>query len=85
MHTNKARKRWNSDPRWEHDCNHCVFVGRWYKFDLWFHPKWKNKIETVIARTSSEPGDYTSGIVFADQGPLKVALKRARELGWETE
>jgi hypothetical protein len=47
-------------PRYEHDCTHCVFVGRYKEYDLYVHPS--EKYNTVVARYSSEGGEYSSGI-----------------------
>lgn len=48
-------------PRYEHDCRSCLFLGQYQKFDLYFCPK----DPTIIARYSSDPSCYHSGIVFA--------------------
>lgn len=71
-------------PRYQHDCDACVFLGYYGNVDLYCcnqhgHP-------TVIARYSSTGSDYSSGIVFARQVPaLAVALERARKLGLISE
>ncbi len=64
-------------PRYEHDCTACVFLGQYNEYDLYFCPH----EPTLIARRSSEDGDYRSGIVFAlcnePPYPLCEALRRA--------
>lgn len=47
--------------RYEHDdCENCVPLGEWEEFDLYFCTQ-GGRIPTVIARQSSEVGDYYSG------------------------
>jgi hypothetical protein len=77
-------------PRFAHDCQHCVFLGRFKNAfddcDLYFcaqnasstahgHP-------TVIARFSDEGPDYSSGLPVADKVPaLAEAKRRAKARG----
>lgn len=84
-------------PRYEHDCDACVYLGEYappscqerYKvavLDLYFCP---GGDATVIARYGSEGGEYSSGLVFALQAlkrgeydqPLYEAFCRAQQLG----
>jgi len=50
-------------PIYEHYCDNCVFLGTYNNKDLYYCPVGRT---TVIARNSSDPGDYQSGMVFAD-------------------
>lgn len=54
----------NDKPQFEHDCNACKFLGRAEHFpaDLYFCPQ--GNIPTIIARFSSDPSDYSSGMEF---------------------
>jgi hypothetical protein len=70
-------------PRFKHDSDCCRFLAHGLGCDLYYcgqsgHP-------TVIARQSSEPSDYMSGISAAavsDEGePLHLALRIAAEGG----
>ena len=49
-------------PRFEHDCNACVYLGQFKKFDCWFCPPHKSDIGggSLIMRYSSEPSEYAS-------------------------
>lgn len=70
-------------PRYQHDCDHCVYLGNYEKCDLYVCVgKAQNEIDcTVIARYGDQ-GDYTSGICFRDHiKPLGVAFDRAVKLG----
>jgi len=62
-------------PRYPHDCKRCRFIGHYKEFDLYacgpsapgeagevFD---KIEVDTVVARRSSDPGDYLSGSCFA--------------------
>ena len=51
-------------PIYKHDCENCKFLGTLNNTDLYVCAI-QNKIDTVIARYSSEPGDYISGFEFA--------------------
>jgi len=81
----KYTKNWSEQqPRYQHDCDKCEFLGTHKQFDLYAcgnkDPKDEDKIEvnTVIARYSSESGDYSSGATFGfiGDGPLKIAMAR---------
>ena len=51
-------------PLYEHDCEACIYLGAHNSIDLYLCP---HEIggPTVIARYSSYPPDYTSGMCFA--------------------
>ena len=73
--------------KFQHDCeNDCLFLGpfvhRGKYVDLYVHQDAHNKIDTVIARYSSEPSDYISGVLAARHYPeLLEALNRAKMFG----
>lgn len=48
-------------PQYEHDCDHCTFLGKYRDADLYYCPQGGN-ITTVIARFSDTPWDYASGL-----------------------
>lgn len=68
-------------PLFEHDCEGCVYLGAFDGRDLYYC----DGEPTVISRNSSDGGDYSSGLCFAE-GPhamprLAEALRRARTKG----
>lgn len=79
--------------RFVHDCNHCIYLGQYEEFDLyWCKNKTYPRLDSVIARYSSEGSNYISSHppgAFAD--PLDylrradrwyhIILSRAKELG----
>ena len=73
--------------KFQHDCeNDCLFLGpfvhRGKYVDLYVHQDAHNKIDTVIARYSSEPSDYISGVLAVRHHPeLLEALNRAKMFG----
>lgn len=75
------------EPRFEHDCTTCIFLGSetvggaWH--DLYFHPGGiGNGHANVLARESSDPGNYRSGMSFVDRdGALALAYIRAQRRG----
>ena len=81
-------------PLYKHDCDNCKFLATLNNKDLYVCARQK-KIDTVIARYSSEPGDYISGLEFAqsyEQGNFKgseyskilyIALMLARLEGYK--
>jgi hypothetical protein len=76
--------RHDAGPRFKHDCDVCIFLGcetvggTWH--DLYFHPD--DRVPTVLARESDEPGDYRSGLDFVDcDGALALAYVRAQRRG----
>ncbi len=76
----------DADPRYPHDCDHCIYLGQWEEYDLYVC-KSRNKnpiedIDTTIIGRYGEAGDYCSGIAFRDHIPcLREAFKRAVERG----
>ena len=76
-------------PKYSHDCDSCVFLGMhsWEDnvYDL-YTCKQGRHWPTVIARASSDPRDYQSGIALAKSmedktHPLVIALEKAKERG----
>ncbi len=73
-------------PRYAHDCELCTSLGEFKSFDLYYCPQQTLGTATVIARNSSEPSDYSSGLWFGrkykdhDSHPLGEAYRRARDL-----
>lgn len=66
-------------PQFEHDCDRCLFLGRYNNVDLYVCAR-SNIADTVIARHSSEGSDYTSGLIFAHRNiipDLSEAMERA--------
>lgn len=65
-------------PQFEHDCKECVFLGRYDDngdhYDLYYCDK-SNPIPTVIARASSQPSDYISGLGFRIGSLIEAALR----------
>lgn len=77
-----------NEPHYEHDCSECVYLGDaefgGQLFDLYFCTQ-RPPLVTVIARRSSDPHDYTSGIALAAVDPvLAEALARAEARGLVT-
>jgi hypothetical protein len=69
-------------PRYNHDCDKCVFLGEYEEYDLYFCGQGTLLTSTVIARYSNNGEDYTSGIDFATHyPPLIEAKSRAIEKG----
>jgi hypothetical protein len=70
-------------PKYKHDCENCVFLGRCdvlaSQRDLYFC-KQAGTLPTVIARYSDEPSDFTSGL-GSRMYELIEAEKRARDAG----
>lgn len=71
------------EPRYEHDCDECIFLGHHNKYDLYVCVNLENEIfNTTIARYGKD-GNYFSGIEFRDYRPaLGEAFKRACEKGF---
>lgn len=63
-------------PRYKHDCDQCVYLGRAWHVDLYFHGSNVRALQTVVARQSDEPSDYESGIGMPSMG-LYEATRRA--------
>lgn len=64
------------NPRYEHDCDSCVYLGQFEQYDLYYcHHE-----PTIVCRFSSEGPDYYSGLTFAvtsKREKYKVVLIRA--------
>jgi hypothetical protein len=71
--------------RYEHDCDECVYLGHDGRADLYFCPQPLFSQPTIIARHSSEPSDYLSGLAFRKHRPLATAYRRAVAAGLITE
>lgn len=66
-------------PKYTHDCKVCTFVGNHNSTDLYYCQN-GGPGPTVIARRSTEPSDYMSGLTFAVQNlipELRTALNNA--------
>jgi hypothetical protein len=70
-----------NDPVYYHDCEHCVFLGHYNGSDLYYHDQGE---VTVIARYSSEPGDYSSGLMFGVSNTGSPELHKAYEIARST-
>lgn len=71
--------------RFQHDCDTCKPLGEFGDADLYYCDTQLIGGQTVIARYSSDGGDYQSGMSFADKIPaLGEARKRAMEQGYMT-
>lgn len=71
-------------PRYQHDCNRCVFLGKNGEHDLYVCAK-DMVIETIIARYSSNGPDYCSGLLFGVENlipELTDALAKSLMLGY---
>ena len=74
------------EPRYEHDCDRCVFLGCWFESDLYYCEQRTVGIPTVLARHSGQDFDYTSGLTLEQMVPsLAVAADRARQRGLITD
>jgi hypothetical protein len=74
------------EPIFRHDCERCVFLGTCQyeerDYDLYFC-KQGHFFPTIIARGSSDPHDYTSGLALAAVDPvLREAYERSKERGF---
>lgn len=64
----------------KHDCNECDFLGSWGREDLYFCGD--SAMPTVIARHSSDGGDYVSGMTLIAYIPaLAIAHSLAVQAG----
>ncbi len=62
-------------PKYEHDCERCVFLGNYQNSDLYFCPQ--GSLPTVIARwadAKEDPSAYVSGLAFAKSTDMKKAI-----------
>ena len=71
-------KKYQKKPYFMHDCNSCVFLGRFRKHDLYVCLHKGKKIDTVLGRWSSEGADYYSGLEFALFAREGLAFARTR-------
>ena len=55
-------------PRYTHDCEGCLYIGHFGRYDCYFCPQGD---ATIIARYGNEAPEYASGIEFAKR-PLAV-------------
>jgi hypothetical protein len=75
-------KKMEENPRWEHDCVDCTWLGSLGDADLYacilgVGPD-NLRIQTVIARYGPD-GEYVSGLDFVNQNPrLAAAFNRAQ-------
>lgn len=73
-----------ASPRYDHPDPASIFLGHHDDLDLWYSDQ-GGVLPTVIARASSLPSDYTSGMVFAETfEPLGEAKRRAEARGLKT-
>ena len=71
----------NSKMRYAHDCDDCKPLGQFGGADLYYCDQ-QGAGPTVIARHSSTPSDYSSGLYFAKINPeLREAKARAIKAG----
>lgn len=80
-------------PKFTHDCDHCIYLGRFIKHDLYVCQRF-NIIDTVLARYGEEENNYISGLDYAMLYGSKLssnqsgrilfeALKRATARGFK--
>jgi hypothetical protein len=72
-------------PLYQHNCSRCVFLGTTdfdgREYDL-YHCQQGHLFPTIIARGSSDPHDYTSGVALAAVDPvLREAYERSKQRG----
>lgn len=74
-------------PKYTHECDSCTFLGTYNDKDL-YHCIQVGDLHTVIARNSSNPADYFSGINYAKKSlkdsitpELRVAYLIAKDKG----
>ena len=71
----------NSKMRYAHDCDDCIPLGQFGSADLYYCDQ-QGLGPTVIARHSSTPSDYSSGLWFAEDNlELREAKARAIKAG----
>jgi hypothetical protein len=61
-------------PVYEHDCDECLFLGHYGGADLYYCSQ--SGSPTVLARFSSDPPNYTSGLAFAQTNVYLCEAKR---------
>ena len=64
--------------RYKHDCDRCIYLGRWDEYDLYFCAD-DLLGPTVVARYSSHGPDYASGLRVAAMIP-ELAEARTRAI-----
>ena len=72
------------EPKYQHDCPTCVFLGRDEETDtdLYIHMKAQGTLPTLIARSSDNGPDYESGPPqYVSDGPRVRAKQLAIEKG----
>lgn len=70
-----------STPRYEHDCDRCVYLGQHQEHDLYYCEQ-DAAGRTLVARYGSDGSDYySSGIALAIIQPLVEARRLATEYG----
>jgi len=72
-------------PMHEHDCARCVYIATVHEvknypriWDAYWCPSYDGGRPTVIARYTSDPADYSSGLLIAQRGhdsTLALALQ----------
>jgi hypothetical protein len=68
-------------PRYEHECEGCIYLGQWNKFDLYYCPQ-GGRLPTVLARYGDRGEEYNSGLALAENMPqLGEARRRAIAAG----
>lgn len=62
------------NPRYQHDCSACTFLGHFAGYDLYFCPQ-GGFSPTVLARFSNEGPDYTSGMGSAHPALIEAEIR----------
>ena len=71
--------------RFIHPCNSCIFLGQYKKADLYVCVKGDKTIDTVIARFSSDPPNYLSGLIFAYAYGEDLTIKEDSDMRYTFE
>ena len=69
-------------PRYPHTCQYCQYLGRFKRWDLYFHcPDADDSAygSMVTARYGANPDHFISGYTESTEEPLVHALNRARK------
>lgn len=69
-------EKWEK-PKFKHDCQQCVSLGRYENHDLYFCRK-SAGLPTVIARYGNEGSEYTSEMFYADRVVNPVLMEAQR-------
>lgn len=67
-----------TEPRYDHDCNACSFLGHYEEYDLYFH---RDPIEAFIFAKLEEGNNRTILVPISDIELLINALSLAKEKG----